>query len=84
MSRATEDANRRLLRARDVMDRAFAEPLDITALARIAYVSEAQFIRPGTRMVSQRMGRRARTGPGAAGAGALLLRHGLRETQSAD
>ena len=45
MSRATEDANRRLLRARDAMDRAYAEPLDIPALARIAYVSEAHFIR---------------------------------------
>jgi transcriptional regulator GlxA family with amidase domain len=45
MSRATEDANRRLLRARDVMDRAYAEPLDIAALARVAYVSEAHFIR---------------------------------------
>ena len=45
MSRATEDANRRLLRARDAMDRAYAEPLDIAALARIAYVSEAHFIR---------------------------------------
>jgi hypothetical protein len=40
MSRATEDANRRLLRARDAMDRAYAEPLDITALARIANVSD--------------------------------------------
>ena len=45
MSRATEDANRRLLRARDVMDRAYAEPLDIAALARVAYVSPAHFIR---------------------------------------
>src|SRR5918994_2530334 len=45
VSRATEDANRRLLRARDAMDRAYAEPLDIAALARIAYVSEAHFIR---------------------------------------
>jgi transcriptional regulator GlxA family with amidase domain len=45
VSRATEDANRRLLRARDVMDRAYAEPVDIAALARIAYVSEAYFIR---------------------------------------
>jgi transcriptional regulator GlxA family with amidase domain len=42
---ATEDSNRRLLRARDAMDRTFAEPLDIPALARIAYVSEAHFIR---------------------------------------
>ncbi|HZA03913.1 MAG TPA: AraC family transcriptional regulator, partial [Propionibacteriaceae bacterium] len=45
MSRAAEDANRRLLRARDAMDRAYAEPLDIAALARIAYLSEAHFIR---------------------------------------
>ena len=45
VSRATEDANRRMLRARDAMDRAYAEPLDIAALARIAYVSEAHFIR---------------------------------------
>ena len=45
MSKATEDVNRRMLRARDAMDRAYAEPLDITALARIAYVSEAHFIR---------------------------------------
>jgi transcriptional regulator GlxA family with amidase domain len=45
MSRASEDANRRLLRARDAMDRAYAEPLDIAALAGIAYVSEAHFIR---------------------------------------
>jgi transcriptional regulator GlxA family with amidase domain len=34
-----------MLRARDAMDRAYAEPLDIHALARIAYVSEAHFIR---------------------------------------
>ena len=45
MSRSTEDVNRRMLRARDAMDRAYAEPLDIPALARIAYVSEAHFIR---------------------------------------
>ena len=45
MSRASEDVNRRMLRARDAMDRAYAEPLDISALARIAYVSEAHFIR---------------------------------------
>ena len=34
-----------MLRARDAMDRDYAEPLDIPALARIAYVSEAHFIR---------------------------------------
>ena len=45
MSRATEDQNRRLLRARDAMDRDYAEPLDIATLARMAYVSEAHFIR---------------------------------------
>jgi AraC-like DNA-binding protein len=45
MSRAVEDANRRLLRARDAMDRSYAQPLDIAALARIAHVSEAHFSR---------------------------------------
>ncbi|MFE7315490.1 helix-turn-helix domain-containing protein [Streptomyces sp. NPDC057555] len=45
MSRATEDSNRRMLRARDAMDRAYAEPLDVPALARIAQVSEAHFTR---------------------------------------
>ena len=45
MSRAVEDSNRRLLRARDAMDRAYVAPLDVPALARIAYMSEAHFIR---------------------------------------
>jgi transcriptional regulator GlxA family with amidase domain len=45
MSRAVEEVNRRMLRARDAMDRAYAEPLDIPALARLAFVSEAHFIR---------------------------------------
>lgn len=45
MSRAVEENNRRLLRARDAMDRTYAQPLDIQALARIACVSEAHFIR---------------------------------------
>ena len=45
MSRAVEEQNRRLLRARDAMDRHYAEPLDVPALARIACVSEAHFIR---------------------------------------
>ncbi|WP_340558883.1 AraC family transcriptional regulator [Streptomyces sp. GSL17-111] len=45
MSRATEDTNRRMLRARDVMDRAYAEPLDVPALARVAHVSPAHFTR---------------------------------------
>lgn len=34
-----------MLRARDAMDRGYAEPLDIPTLARIACVSEAHFIR---------------------------------------
>ena len=45
MSAAVEDSNRRMLRARDAMDRTYAEPLDIARLAAIAYVSEAHFIR---------------------------------------
>ena len=40
-----EETNRRMLRARDAMDRAYAEPLDVPALAQIANVSEAHFIR---------------------------------------
>ncbi|MGI8827819.1 MAG: helix-turn-helix domain-containing protein [Chloroflexota bacterium] len=45
MSRDSEETNRRLLRARDAMDRSYAQPLVIHALARIACVSEAHFIR---------------------------------------
>src|SRR5438067_9048906 len=45
MSRAVEENNRRLLRARDAMDRTYAQPLDVPALAAIACVSEAHFIR---------------------------------------
>ena len=45
MGSAVEDSNRRLLRARDAMDRRYAEPLDVPTLARIAHVSEAHFIR---------------------------------------
>ncbi|GAC1468297.1 MAG: helix-turn-helix transcriptional regulator [Chloroflexota bacterium] len=45
MTRATEETNRRMLRARDAMDRAYAQPLDIPTLARIACVSQAHFIR---------------------------------------
>jgi transcriptional regulator GlxA family with amidase domain len=45
VGRADEDSNRRLLRARDAMDRSYASELDIAALARIACVSEAHFIR---------------------------------------
>jgi AraC-like DNA-binding protein len=45
MSAATEEQNRRLLRARDHMDRTYAEPLDVATTARIALMSEAHFIR---------------------------------------
>jgi transcriptional regulator GlxA family with amidase domain len=45
VSRAVEDSNRRMLRARDAMDRDYAKPLDVRSLARIAYVSQAHFIR---------------------------------------
>jgi AraC-like DNA-binding protein len=34
-----------MLRARDAMDRAYADPLDIRAVAAVAHVSEAHFIR---------------------------------------
>src|SRR6476620_5261208 len=45
MSREVEESNRRLLRARDAMDRAYAEPLDVRAVAAVAHLSEAHFIR---------------------------------------
>src|ERR1044072_6156634 len=45
MSRAVEELNRRILRARDAIDRAYAEPLLIARLAQGASVSEAHFIR---------------------------------------
>ena len=45
MSREVEDMNRRLLRARDAMDRAYAEPLDVRTVAAVAHVSEAHFSR---------------------------------------
>lgn len=43
--REVEATNRRLLRARDAMDRDFALPLDVETLASIACVSESNFIR---------------------------------------
>ena len=45
MARAIEDRNRRMLSARDTMDRGFAHPLDVPALARVAHVSPAHFSR---------------------------------------
>src|SRR5215211_4951271 len=37
--------SRRMLRARDKMDRSYDKPLDVAALARVALTSEAHFIR---------------------------------------
>ncbi len=45
MTRDAEDLNRRLLRARDAMDRAFAEPLDVPTVAAVAHISPAHFSR---------------------------------------
>jgi AraC-like DNA-binding protein len=45
VSRETEDLNRRLLRARDAMDRAYAEPLDVGTVAALAHISPAHFSR---------------------------------------
>jgi AraC-like DNA-binding protein len=45
VSREAEDLNRRVLRARDAMDRAYAEPLDVSAVAAVAHMSEAHFSR---------------------------------------
>jgi AraC-like DNA-binding protein len=45
MTREIEDLNRRLLRARDAMDRSYAQPLNVRAVAAVAHVSEAHFIR---------------------------------------
>src|SRR3954454_12591457 len=38
-------ASRRLIRARGTMDRSYAKPLDVAALAQVAMTSEAHFIR---------------------------------------
>ncbi|MEV0889806.1 AraC family transcriptional regulator [Promicromonospora sp. MEB111] len=40
-----EQDNRRLLRARDAIDRDYAQPLDVPTLARIAHVSPSHFSR---------------------------------------
>jgi len=45
VSRDVEDLNRRLLRARDAMDRAYAEPLNVRTVAAVANLSEAHFSR---------------------------------------
>ena len=45
MTMHVDSANRRLLRARDAIDRRYAEPLDIAELARTAHTSQAHFSR---------------------------------------
>ena len=45
MGRTAEDSNRRMLRARDAMDRDYARPLNVAALAKVTHTSEAHFIR---------------------------------------
>ena len=45
VSVAIEDRNRWMLRARDAMDRDFARPLDVAAVAAVAHVSPAHFSR---------------------------------------
>jgi len=42
---SSEERNRWMLRARDAIDRDYALPLDVPALARVALVSKAHFIR---------------------------------------
>jgi AraC-like DNA-binding protein len=45
VARDVEDSNRRMLRARDTIDRNFRRPLPIDELARVACLSKASFIR---------------------------------------
>ena len=53
MSREAEQVNRRLLRARDAMDRHFAEPMDVASLASVAFMSSAHFIREFRRVFGE-------------------------------
>jgi AraC-like DNA-binding protein len=53
MSEAHEDANRRLLRARDAMDRGYAEPLNLDALAAVAFMAPTHFIREFKRVFAE-------------------------------
>ncbi|MFN8189476.1 MAG: AraC family transcriptional regulator [Nocardioidaceae bacterium] len=53
MGAAEEDINRRLLRARDLIDRRYAEPLDIPLLARAAVMAPSHFIREFKRVFGE-------------------------------
>jgi AraC-like DNA-binding protein len=53
VSAASEDVNRRLLRARDEMDRSYAAPLNVDELARIALMARSHFIREFRRVFAE-------------------------------
>lgn len=53
MSAESEAVNRRLLRARDVMDRSYASPLDVAKLAATAYMAQSHFIREFRRVFGE-------------------------------
>ena len=53
VSEAAEDVNRRLLRARDVMDRRYSDPLNIDELARVALMAPTHFIREFKRVFGE-------------------------------
>ena len=53
MSAPSEDINRRLLRARNVMDRRYAEPLDLDHLARVAIMARSHFVREFRRVFGE-------------------------------
>ncbi|MCD4535804.1 AraC family transcriptional regulator [Nocardioides sp. cx-169] len=53
MSESRESTNRRLLRARDLMDRTYAEPLDVGRLAAAALMSPAHFAREFKRVFGE-------------------------------
>jgi len=53
VSDAHEDVNRRLLRARDAMDRGYADPLRIEELARVALMAPTHFIREFKRVFAE-------------------------------
>ena len=53
MSESAEDVNRRLLRARDVMDRRYSDPLNIDELARVALMAPTHFIREFKRVFGE-------------------------------
>jgi AraC-like DNA-binding protein len=53
VSKASEDAHRRLLRARDLMDRSYARPLNVDELAQVAVMARSHFIREFKRVFAE-------------------------------